>query len=225
MKYILLSIVFFCMFSTALKAQYGTGSSTILSPTNYHYGRNRLTIADIKGSPYLDSEYKVGTILTVDDVLYKDIPLRFNCYDDVLEFKKDNNSYELKPEEKIKKVEFGGQVFAFKEFETGNGTDKSYCEILTDGKATLCVRFSIKFYEAEPLKGFAEAQPARFDDFSETYYISVNNSPAKKISNNKKLVEILSDKQKDVEAFISKQKLSVKKSEDLKKIIAYYNTL
>ena len=219
-RLILPFFLFFCVMSPLLKAQ-----SLGQFPSKNSYGRNNLTINDIKGSPYLDSEYKAGTVMTFDDILYKDIPLRYNCFDDIFEFKKDNVSYDLKPKEKIKRVAFGGKVFGYREFETNGGSDKSFCEILAEGKAVLCVRFSVKFYEPEPLQGFADPKPARFDDFSETYYISVNNSPAKKFSNSKKLLEMFGDKQKDVDGYMSKQKLSVKKLEDLKKIVTYYNTL
>jgi hypothetical protein len=213
------------MFSTSMKAQ-SFVSSSISSPTKSHFGRNNLTIEDIKGFPYLDSAYKVGTILTSDNVLYKDVPLRFNCFDGVMEFKKDKDSYELKPEEKIKKVEFGGQTFEYLDYESDKGgINKSFFKVLTEGKASLCVKFSVKFYEAEPQQGFADPKPARFDDFSETYYISINNSAAKRISNNKKFTDIFAEKKKDVDAFISKQKLSLKKVDDLKKIAAYYNSL
>jgi len=97
--------------------------------------------------------------------------------------------------------------------------------MLVEGKVNLYARYTITFYDEEPLKGFADRKPARFDDFSETYYISINNSPAVKILTNKKLVEVLADKRKQIETFISKQKLSAKKSDDLKKIISYYNSL
>jgi len=219
MKHLITFAIFFCMLSPLLKAQIDQ------SPIKNSFGRNHLTLADIDGSPYLESEYKVGSVITVDDVFYKDIPLRYNCFDDGLEFLKDNVAYDLKPKEKIKKAEFGGQIFVYRDFEPDGGINKSFFQLLVEGKASLYARFNIKFYEAEELKGFADPKPARFDDLSETYYISINNSPAKKISNNKKLLEILAAKQKDVESFISKQKLSVKKSADLKKIIAYYNSL
>lgn len=225
MKYLLPFVIFLCVFSTTLKAQLGSSFASEMSISISSYGRNHLTINDIQGSPYLDSQYKVGTVLTTDDVLYKDIPLRYNCFDDVLEFTKDNVAYDLKPKDKIKRAEFGGQVFVYKDFEADRGIDKSFFEIFSEGKATLCTRFSVNFYEAEDAKGFADPKPAKFGDLSETYYLYVNNSPARKISKSKILLEILADKQKDVEAFISKQKLSVKKAEDLKKIVTYYNTL
>jgi hypothetical protein len=226
MKYLLPFVIFFCMFSTTLKAQsFVAAYAASFSPTKIHFGKINLTIADIEGSPYLDPEYKVGTVLTTDDVLLKDIPLRYNCFDDVLEYRKDNVAYNLKPEDKIKRAEFGGQVFVYKDYEADKGIHKSFFEIFSEGKATLCARFSVKFYKAEDLRGFADPKPARFDDLSEIYYIFVNNSPAQKVLSYNKLIKILADKKSEVDSFINKQKLSVKKGEDLKKIVTFYNSL
>ena len=215
-------IILLFLFSPVLMAQ-----DTWLDqyPARNAFGRNNLAISDIKGSPYLDDQFRVGNVQTVDNLLYKDIPLRYNCFDDVLEFKNNDVSFELKPKDIIRRAEFGGQVFSYKEYESNGGTAKSYFAILEEGKATLCARYTIKFYEAEPIKAYADPVPARFDDLDESYYISLDNAPAKGILNNKKLIEILADKKKEMESFISKQKLSVRKVEDLKKITAYYNTL
>lgn len=221
MKRIIPVIILFCLISPLLNGQ----SLTNQFITRMTYGRNNLTSAEIQGSPYLNKEYQVGTVQTDGDIIYSDIPLRYNCFEDVLEFTKNKVSYDLIPKTIVKRAEFGGQVFSCKDYESKGGTEKSYFEILVEGKASLLVHYSIKFFEKEPLKGYAEPKPARFDDFEKNYYISINNSPAKKISNNKKWIEILADKQKDVDSYISKQKLSVKKAEDMKKIIGYYNSL
>lgn len=223
MKRFVPAIILFCLFSSFAKAQYMPLTEQFMK--RMYYGHENWAVSEVQGSPYLDKEYKMGTILTDGDVLYKDIPLRYNCYDDLIEFKKDNLSYNLEPKTIVKRAEFGGQVFVCKDFESNGETGKSYFELLVEGKASLCVRYTIKFFEGEPTKGYADAKPPRFDDFEKFFYISLNNSPAKKILNNKKLVEILDDKKAEIESYISKQKFSTKKVEDLKKIVAYYNSL
>lgn len=218
---LILSAIFCCMLPTIMKAQ----SSIDQMPKKFSYGRKHLKIDDIQGSPYLESEFKIGTVLTDNDMLYRDIPLRYNCFYDVIEIQKNGFSYELKPKTKVKRAVFAGQVFSYRDYESGRGIAKSYFELLVEGKASLCARFSVKFYEAEPLKGFADPKPARFDNFTETYYISSGNSAARKIISKKKLVELLADKKNEVESFIAKQKLTVNKGDDLKKIVTYYNSL
>jgi hypothetical protein len=228
MNRIILFVLFFISASPLVKSQSQFGNVQFNMDqyrSNNTYGRGNLTVDEIDGTPYLDYEFKVGTVLTADSISYKDIPLRYNCFNDALEFKKEKTSYDLQPKTKIKRAEFGGQVFTYRDFESDSGNDKSFFAILAEGKATLYARFNVKFYEPEPLKGFADAKPARFGDLTETYYVSIKNAPARKILSNKKLIEVLGDKQKEVETFISKQKLSIKKVNDLKKIIAYYNSL
>ena len=222
MKNICAVIILFCL-SFSLKAQ-------LLSLMDQYnaklsYGRNRLTLSEIQGSPYLDKEYKIGSVLTNRGVLYKEVPLKYNCYIDVLEFKKGNTAYDLIPKSIVKRAEFGNKIFVYKPVENSKKADSSYFEVLFEGKATLCARYAIKFYEAELPKGYLDPKPVRFDNFSQIFYISIGDSPAKKISTNKSLIEILSDKQDDVKDFISKRRLSVKKVSDLKQIIAYYNAL
>jgi len=224
MKNILLGIILLCQFSALVNAQQALSFQDQYE-SRMSYGRNNLEITEIQGSPYLDKEYQVGTVLTDSNTICKSVLLRYNCADDVLEFKQNNVSYDLIPKTSVKKAEFGGKVFVYKNYESGGGTGKTYFELLVEGKSSLFAHYSTKFYDREPAKGYSEAQPARFDDIEKCFYISVNNSPARKISNNKKLVEILTDKQKEIESFISRQKLSVKKVEDLKKIVSYYNSL
>jgi hypothetical protein len=214
-------IIISFMFPLMLRAQV----VNVQIPTVYSFGRNHLKLGDVQGSPYLEFAYSNGIVSTDSGVLYIDIQLRYNCYNDVMEFRKDKIAYDLLPKSKVKKAEFGGHVFVYRDIQSGKGIGKSYLEMLVEGKVNLYARYTITFYDEEPLKGFADRKPARFDDFSETYYVSINNSPAVKILTNKKLVELLADKRKQIETYISKQKLSAKKSDDLKKIISYYNSL
>lgn len=221
MKRIITGIIISLLFSASVKAQ----KFIDISPFQKFMDRTGLKTTEIKGTPYLNSEYQKGTILSDADVLYKNVPLRYDCFDDALEFQRDSKTYFLFPKETVKRTEFGGKVFVYKEFEAEGGTEKGYFELLAEGKGTLLARHSINFYEAVPTNGLTDARPARFDNLRETWYVSFDNSPARKIPTNKKMSEIFGDKSKEVEAFISKEKLSVKKKDDLKKIIAFYNSL
>lgn len=221
MKRVISGIIFFFLLSTLAKAQI----SVDVSQMQNFLDRKHLQMNEIQGTPYLNVEYETGTILSDADILYRNVPLRYDCFNDILEFKRDNKTYYSDPKETVKRAEFGGKVFVYKVFEKEGGTDKSYFEELVKGKAALLIRYSVNFYEAVPSNGIIDSKPARFGDLTETWFVSIDSLPAKKILNNKKLAEILGDKKNEVETFISKEKLSVKKKDDLKKIITYYNTL
>ena len=223
MKHLLLLTTILCLFSPLLKAQSISWNDPF--PTKNSYGHFNMTLDDINGSPYLDSQYVPGVVITNEGVIYKDIPMRYNCFNDVLEFKKDDKAYDLMPKEKAARAEFGGQIFCYLPYEPASETNKAYFQVLTEGKAELCVRYRVNFYEREEAKGFADPKPARFDDLLETFWISVDKGPAKKILGKSQLLDVLSNKKSEIDSYISKQKLSVKKVNDLKKIVNYYNTL
>jgi hypothetical protein len=57
-----------------------------------------------------------------------------------------------------------------------------------------------------------------------TYYVFIQNSlvPIKKSD---ALIEALNDKKREIEAFISANKLKLNKEQDIKSLISYYNKL
>lgn len=223
MRNLILLTTILCLFSPLIKAQSITWTDPF--PTKNSFGRYNLTLDDISGSPYLNPEYVLGIVTTKEGVHYKDIPLRYNCFNDVLEFKKDDKAYDLLPKDKAATAEFGGSTFRYLTYEPGNESNKAYFQVLEEGKAKLYARYRVNFYEREEAKGFADAKPARFDDLLQTYWVSSGTAPLKKILNKGQLLVALSDKKSEIESFITKQKLSIKKVDDLKKIIRYYNTL
>lgn len=215
-----LIVLLFCL-SPALKAQlYGN-----LLPSRYMYGPRHLTLEQIQGTPYLNPDFVNGKVTTTDGSTFNDIPLRYNCYSDVIEFKKEDVGYDIDPKNIVDKVEFGGRVFGYLQFEPGFGHNMGYFQILAEGKAKLCVKYQIGFLEREELRGYATPKPDRFDNLKVTYWISMDNAPAKQILNKGKFLELFSEKKNEVEGFMASKKLTIKKEDDLKKIVSYYNTL
>lgn len=215
-----LIFLLFC-FSTGLKAQLWGN----LLPSRYMFGPRNLTLDKIQGSPYLSQDFINGKVWTVDGKTFNNVLLRYNCYSDIIEFNNQGTAYDILPKDQVSKVELGDKVFRYLEFQPGYGEKKSYFQILSEGKAILCVKYHISFLEREELRGFSTPKPDRFDELNTTYWISVNESPAKEVVSKSKLLDILSDKKNEIDAFLSSQKLSYKKIDDLKKIINYYNSL
>ncbi len=189
------------------------------------YGHRNLALNEIAGSPYLDPEYANAKVTDRNGIQYQDIPLRYNCYSDVLEFKKDGNAYDVNPKDQVRRAEFGGRIFCYLDYASVHSANNGYFQLLTEGKANLYVRYHIAFYEREELKGYAIPKPARFDNLTETYWISIDGAPAREIFKKNDLPDLFSDKKNEIQEYISSQKLSFKKVNDLKKIVSYYNTL
>lgn len=189
------------------------------------YSRNNLKLSDIQGTPYLDEEFIPGKITIGDGVIYTDIPLRYNGYSDELEFQKGVDSYIIDPKTIVKRAEFGGLVFGCMEYYGGKKIQNGFFEILAVGKATLLVKYKVKFLEKEAVKAFVEPKPARFDTPVKDYYLAIDGTPANFISGKKGLLELFGTHKSEMESFISKNRLSIKKDDDLTKIVVHFNGL
>lgn len=184
-----------------------------------------LKMSEIQGTPYLNLEFSTGKIVTNKETIYTDIPLRYNAYSDDLEFRKDNETYNINPKTIIKRAEFGGVIFACLQYDSGDKIKNGLFEILTEGKATLLVRYSVRFSDKEEAKAYADPKPPRFEEVQKTHYIIIDGNPAKLISNKKGLLELFGAQKSEMESYISRNKIAVKGDDNLTRIVAHYNSL
>ena len=189
------------------------------------YSRYNLKLSDIQGTPFLEEEFNAGKITTPDGTVYENIPLRYNAYTDDLEFKKGTDTYNIDPKTLIKRAEFGGVIFACKSYDADGKVQNGLFELLTEGKAVLLVRYTIKFLEKDEVKAFAEQKPARFEEAQKQYFISFDGAPAKPVGNKKSLLEMFGDKKDEMDKYMSKNKLSAKGDDAMTKIVVHYNSL
>ncbi len=180
----------------------------------------------IQGSPYLNDEFISGSVFTTSKTQFTDVPLRYNIYNDNIEFKQNNNPVqELANPEIVEKVEFGDYKFVYIPYSDSRKTDKGFFNILEEGKATLYQKPLVIFEEAKATSPYQDAKPARFDRKSDEYYIGVENGEAKKIDSKKDLPDLFPDHKKEVETFIKKKKVKPNDEESLVELVKYYNSL
>ena len=193
--------------------------------TDGTYTRNNLKMSDIQGTPYLNEEFSPGKIITPEGAIYENIPLRYNGFSDDLEFQKGEDTYNIDPKTIVKRAEFGGVVFSCMKYDAGGKTQNGLFEILTEGKATLLIKYSVKFLEKEVVKAFVDPKPARFEAPKKEYYITFDGTPAKLVTNKKNMLELFGNQKDEMESYISKNKLSIREDDALTKIVAHYNSL
>jgi len=232
MKKIFLSTVFLVSITTFSFAQYL--DYEIIGVMDYYetnqmitdQANNVLTEESIDGSPYLNDEFVAGTVYTTKKTKIVDVPLRYNIYNDNLEFKTPTNQvFALAEPETIELAEFGNIKMIFCEYINANRTKSGFFKIVEKGKITLLAKPDIQYQKPTEEAAFKEAQPAKFIEKPDNYYLQTNNKPANKVGTKKNLISLLDDHQKEVSAFIKKHNTKLTKSEDLQKLIQYYNSL
>jgi hypothetical protein len=193
--------------------------------TDGSYTRQNLKLSEIQGTPYLEDKFNPGKITTTEGTIYENISLRYNAFTDNLEFIKGNDSYNIDPKTIVKKAEFGGYIFSCISYNSKNKIQSGLFRMLIAGKATLLVKYSLNILEREPVNAYSEAKPARFDAVRKEYFLAFEGTPAELISNKKSLLGMFGAQTKEMELYISKNKLSFKDEDALTKIITHFNSL
>ncbi|HYQ59145.1 MAG TPA: hypothetical protein VEP89_17505 [Draconibacterium sp.] len=215
----------------ALKAQssYSLQSSLDFFQSYDRISRNHTGNAvkdNIDGSPYLNEEFIEGTIYTYQKVQFEGIPLRYNIYLDDLEFRTpDNDILALATPEIVEKAVVGEYNLSYIPYMLANRMKRGYFILLKEGDLSLYARPVISFQEAEAAGAYAEAQPAKYVEQPNDYYLRFGMDAAIKIETKKDLENAFSDHQKEIESFIKKNKVKPNKEDKLIALVEYYNSL
>lgn len=187
--------------------------------------RTILTDNNIQGSPYLNNDFINGTIYTSSNEKYANVPLRYNIFNDELEFRTSENKIQaVATPGIIEKVEFGNCKLVYTDYADINNKDKGYLQQIVDGDASLFVKSEVLFREPKEAAAFKEPEPAKFLNKANTYYIQVGDQIPKKVRGKKEIIELFSGHENEIAQFIKKNKIKPRKSESLVELVNYYNS-
>jgi hypothetical protein len=179
----------------------------------------------VEGTPYLNEQFITGVVYD-DKQKYAGVPMRYNIYEDNIEFKQNNKDFILDAQPQIRKVELDGHTFVVDNYDVKGATKPGYFFLLDSGKVILMSKKVKTFRDQQPPKALEVGPtPAKFTDESEAFYFKAANSPLTRVSNIKNMIAGFPDKQAELTEFVKKEKISHKKEEDLIKLVKYYNSL
>ena len=186
-----------------------------------------LSEVDIEGTPYLDDEFIKGTVYTTSKQKIIDIPVRYNIYNDNLEFKSpEAKILAVSKPETLELIDFGKYKMKHTSYIDTKQTRYSFLILQEEGKATLFAKPEVFFQEGVKGDGIRPSKAAEFIRKPDSYYISIDNKPAAKIDNKKDLINVLSEHQEEISEFLKQNKVkNITKDAQLQAIVKYYNSL
>ncbi|MFK8006681.1 MAG: hypothetical protein AB8H03_09930 [Saprospiraceae bacterium] len=165
-----------------------------------------------KGKVFLNNNFIESTIIDFEDEQFK-VELRYRFADDEMQIMHQEKIKAMVPQ-KVKKLIFKNngkeQIFVSMEYSNKKNVNLGYFELLADGKMKLLKQFqksgkkkikTVLFFQNE-------SKPA------ECFKIKTSS-----------ILKLMSNHKSSVSKFIVKNKLDVKKENDLKKVFDYYNSL
>jgi len=184
------------------------------------------TIADasIQGTPYMDEAYVQGEIYYGNSK--RIFPLRYNAFQDLMEYKQNGQPLVLDPNPTITKVHFGSTTFVVEKLESKGKTKYGFLALLDSGRVMLFSKRVIAFHAAK--KGGAldgSDQPARFTRAPDVYYYKIGDGDLHEVESIKSMIASLPGRQAELMTFAKKEKVSPRKENTLIQLVQYYNSL
>ena len=185
---------------------------------------------DMDGNPYLYDTWILGMAKLSDGNTYKDLFLKYDVLSNRLIFKYTLNDSALAF--KVSPVEFvlqspdaaGRSMYFCNGFAATDGaTDKTFYWVMSQGTVKLLkrVKKQVQVGSGE-MNGNVKKRTILESD---SYYIAKGNSPVMVKKDKKAILTVLSDQADQLQKYISDNHLDLKKDNDLKQLIDYYNEL
>ncbi|WP_162628007.1 hypothetical protein [Arcticibacterium luteifluviistationis] len=226
-----LLICFVCTFSVSSFSQHLLNNGTsftnnlILNELEKDAKKIRPVNTEFEGTPYLNPEFQEGEVITLRGT-FNPVNIRYNIYQDVMEFNLGGRNLYLDPSPLIKSIELDEQKFVVGDFPFKLSTVRGFLVELVAGEVSLYAKKNVSFREAQPPKALeSAAHLPKLVKLSDTYYINRPNKDMVKVNSIKEIMLLLPYISTDLKKFVKAEKLSNKKIEDMVKLVSYINTL
>ncbi|ANF50394.1 hypothetical protein A0O34_07635 [Chryseobacterium glaciei] len=179
-----------------------------------------LSYNDILGTPYPNKNFAYAKISGTPD---QQIPVRYNSYNDEIEFKKDDQVLSLLKKPEYSRIEITSPKQTFVLLETSDELSGYFVE-LVNGKNNLYKKIKTKFIEpAIASNSYTSDRPATFKTSDPIYYIKTEKGFIKNPKNAKEIIAQFHDEKESLTTFFKSSKIKFDKEEDLIKLVNFLN--
>ncbi|MDY8136683.1 hypothetical protein [Aquimarina sp. 2201CG5-10] len=182
------------------------------------------TFDDYEGSIYMKSRYKEASVIDEKSGTF-DANLRFNIYTDAIEYTINSNLYEVMKRPTIH-VRIDGDYLYYCDFKNQRGLKRSgyYVLVELNEKYRIYKKLTLNITEPEKNTLTQLGEPGRIKSIT-TYYLEENGMIMELPTSKKDMLATFSDKQEELKKYIKKEKIRLRKEEDLIRFVARYNAL
>jgi len=176
----------------------------------------------IEGSRYFVSDFVMGSVLMADSTFYDHIPLRYDACDDALQTTYNDQIFIIPSGEEMIFASIGEDTLVAVQYQEGNKTYWGNMYLLSSGPVSLYMKRRKSFQKAIEAKGYQDPSPAQYTDDPIVLFWTKGEPILQEVLGKKDVIDFLSEI--DAKAYIKKEKLSIRKTDDLIQLVNYYNS-
>jgi hypothetical protein len=186
---------------------------------NYIYSESNI-LKGTEGSPFL-GDWENGDILFTSGGEIKALLVRINVLTNQLLYQEDGKTFLMGSTDSISELRLFSKIFIYREYLPGK---KSFFEVMVKGKVTLLTKYEVEVTPANYNEALMSGNKNDVLNIKQKLYLQqgANFIP---ITKKDKLLEVMSDKKTEIANLLVKEKLSLKKRQDMMEIVSFYNQL
>jgi hypothetical protein len=163
---------------------------------------NQNRYLNIKGSPYLSTNFIEGTVLLKSDTAFR-LLLRYDMYKDIFEYKTGDEIYGIANKRSIKEIVLGDKKFIYY-VNKENDSFNSFYQVYKDGNYILLLKRKVIYKEGQQGNGIIPNEPPQFVAKKDEFYIINKSSLPQLVKNKKTLINCFPDKSDSIKKFVKK---------------------
>ncbi len=175
-------------------------------------------------SMYLEPDWSQGTITLKDQTVYHEIPMRYNIYNQQIEFVMEGDTAAIAEPETLESINFQNRKFIYCEFNCHNKQQTGFLEVLVEGEMRLmayrCIRYV--YINDQPLEANAEDKTFYME---KTYFYAYPGENAIIFPEKKKdILRLISGNEPFMKSYLKSTHNKLKSEQELINAFNYYNS-
>jgi hypothetical protein len=189
----------------------------------FDYRKRQVEYKDIKGSPYLTSDFQEGQLL-MSNTLYKGLQLRYNVFADRFEVRLNQETIELDPvKNAVDTLYYSGYKFIRRFLQPEKNRALTYAAVIySNGFCTLLKKFRISFTPATDAGAYEDAKPAQFSAIRSDFFLERGGEQSL-VKGVKSIATFFNVEVKEVKSYIKSNRLKIGVDGDLARICAHFS--
>jgi len=178
----------------------------------------------VEGSNYIGYNWPAGKVVLTDGSVIESYFLRYDILVDQMQFISGSDTLAFAAPQELNSISFEGHTFVYEMYQCENTLHKGFFELIEPGKNRLLLKRLVTYQVPDPNIPMDKNATKYYID--ECYFIAKPGQPASKLlCNRKSALSILNEHNEEIEDYLKVTGNKVKTPDDLKKLVAYYNSL
>jgi len=190
--------------------------------------RYSLSSSRLNGSPYLTDEFIPGTMTTLDSTVIEGLLYRYDIYNDEMQFIIREDTASINKPLAVSSIQMDNKIFVYEVYRVSEHlVAAGYFQLISRGRLSLLFRrqLELEYDNYVPNYGGGGGTKEFMLKNDDNHFVKLEGAAARKIYKKKDFLNAIPEGSRNlIKRYMKEHRISVRKREDLVKLVDYYNS-